>query len=460
VTAPRSLTTDEQSAVDEARLTARPPTGERLAAADHQPGIWRDSRIWIMAAYGLVAGLPLPLSTFTLRYWLSESGATLAVIGLTANIGLAYSLKFLWSPVFDQVSPPGPARLLGQRRGWLAIIQPALALASGLLALTNPASSPVTSIAAAALVAFLSASQDIGIDAWRIETFPQRMQGEALAAYVWGYRVALLIAMSGVIKLSGLIGWHGALLGIAALLLLGPIVTLLAPEPGVDSRRVGDERPRKDETAALRAKHAIIDPLVDFLTRPGAVMILVFIALFKLGEAIAGIMTAPFYRAMGFDRDAFFWIGWFSLGATLAGITAGGWLVARIGVGRALLWTGSAQTVAMIMYEVLAHSPGQLPVLYLTVATEAFAQGMADAAFLTYLSSLCSRAFTATHYALLSSVPALAIHTVGGFSGVLASAVGWDAFYAICIFAALPAMGLMVIMLRRYPPEAPVTSGV
>ena len=139
--------------------------------------------------------------------------------------------------------------------------------------------------------------------------------------------------------------------------------------------------------------------------------------------------------------------------ATLAGITCGGWLVARIGVGRALLWTGLAQTVAMAMYEVLAHAPGQIPILYATVATEAFAQGMADAAFLTYLSGLCSRAFTATHYALLSSIPALAIHTIGGFSGVLAGAAGWIVFYAICTVAALPAMGLMVVLLRRYPPE-------
>jgi PAT family beta-lactamase induction signal transducer AmpG len=407
-----------------------------------------DRRLWLMAAYGFVAGLPLPLSTFTLRYWLSESGATLSVIGLTANIGLAYSLKFLWSPVFDQISPPGLTRRLGRRRGWLAAIQPALAIAAAMLALTNPAASPATSIAAAALVAFLSASQDIAIDAWRIETFPQRQQGEALAAYVWGYRFAMLAATTGVIWASGLIGWHAALLGIALLLVLGPVVTLIAPEPGTDDAT----KAAGGETLASRARHAVIEPLRSFLTRPGAVMILAFVALFKLGEAMGGIMTAPFYRGLGFSRDAIAGSGPFSLAATLVGITLGGLLVARIGVGRALLWTGSAQTVAMVMYEVLAHAPGQVPVLYLTVATEAFAQGMADAAFLTYLSGLCSRAFTATHYALLSSIPALAIHTIGGFSGVLAGRVGWVAFYAVCTLAALPAMGLMVVLLRRYPP--------
>ena len=416
--------------------------------SDAPPSVWRDRRLWVMTAYGFVSGLPLPLSTFTLRYWLSESGATLSVIGLTANIGLAYSLKFLWSPIFDQLAPPGPARRMGQRRGWLAAIQPLLALAAAMLALTDPTRAPVAAIGAAALVAFLSASQDIAIDAWRIETFPQRLQGTALAVYVWGYRFAMLTATTGVIWASGLIGWHSALLGIAALLgLIGPGVTLLAGEAEAAAIK------RKPIPLLARARHAILDPRSDFLTRPGAFLILAFVALFKLGEAMGGIMTAPFYRSLGFSRDAIAASGPFSLVATLCGITFGGWLVSRIGVGRALLWTGSAQTVAMVMYEVLAHSPGALPVLYGTVSTEAFAQGMADAAFLTFLSGLCSRAFTATHYALLSSVPMLAIHTIGGFSGKIAAETGWDAFYGICIFTALPAMGLMVLLLRRYPPN-------
>jgi MFS transporter, PAT family, beta-lactamase induction signal transducer AmpG len=418
--------------------------------------VWSDRRIWMMAAYGFVSGLPLPLSTFTLRYWLADSGTALSIIGFTAYIGLAYSLKFLWSPVLDHVAPPWAMRRLGQRRGWLATIQPALVFAAVVLALTRPTATPAASIAAAALVAFLSASQDIAIDAWRIETFSQRQQGEALAAYVWGYRFAMLAATTGVIWASGPVGWHGALLGIAMLLLLGPVVTLLAREPAREANRPGQNGTAQGATLGQRARHAVLDPLVDFLTRPGAVLILAFVALFKLGEAMGGIMTAPFYRSLGFTRDAIAGSGPFSLVATLAGITLGGVLVARIGVGRALLWTGSVQTVAMVMYEVLAHAPGQVPVLWSTVATEAFAQGMADAAFLTYLSGLCSRAFTATHYALLSSIPALAIHTIGGFSGVLAGQVGWVAFYAVCTFAALPAMGLMIVLLRLYPPE-PVT---
>jgi PAT family beta-lactamase induction signal transducer AmpG len=416
--------------------TASPAAGRSLA----------DRRLWLMAAYGFVAGLPLPLSGFTFRLWLSEGGVSLAVIGLTANIGLAYSLKFLWAPLLDQVSPPGRLRHLGRRRGWLAIIQPCLAMAAVALALSNPAGAPLAALAVAALVAFLSASQDIVVDAWRIEVFPARLQGAAMAAYVWGYRVALLIATTGVIAAVSRIGWHVALLGVAALIALGLLVTLLAPEPEAAPRQL-----TRDSGGRLR--QAVVDPLLEFLSRPGALSILAFVALFKLGEAMAGIMTAPFYRALDFSRDAIAATGPFSLVATLAGITFGGWLVARIGVGRALLWTGWVQTLAMAMYVALAYSAGAHQMLYGTVTAEAFAQGMADAAFITYLSGLCSRAFTATHYALLSSLAAIAVHTIGGFSGVLAAWLGWKMFYTLCMFAALPAMGLMVRLLRRFPPS-------
>jgi len=411
-----------------------------------------DRRIWIMAAYGVVAGLPLPLSGFTFRLWLSEGGVSLALIGLTANIGLAYSLKFLWAPVLDQTSPPGPFRRFGLRRGWLLVIQPALVLSAALLALSDPANAPAAAIAAAALVAFLSASQDIVVDAWRIEVFPARMQGAAMAAYVWGYRAALLISGAGAIKSADLVGWHAALLGVALLLAAGPIISLIAPEPLME--RAAGPSGVAPSRLIERIRHAIIEPLREFLSRPGAFTILAFIALFKLDEAMAGVMTAPFYRSLGFDRNAIAVANFLpSLAAVLAGTAIGGWLVARLGVGRALLVTGCIQTAAMSMYVVLAYSAGEVHVLYATVFIEAFAGGLADAAFITYLSGLCSVAFTATQYALLSSVAAIALRTVGGLTGFLAEAVGWKMFYTICMLAALPSMLLMLRLLRRYPPS-------
>ncbi len=391
-----------------------------------------------MAAYGFVSGLPLPLSGFTFRLWLSDSGATLAIAGLTAWIGLAYSLKFLWAPLLDRPPPLRVLQRFGRRRGWLLLVQPILGLAALLLALSDPAAAPLAAFAAAACVAVLSATQDIAIDAWRIEIFPEQRQGVALAAYVWGYRVALLVSMSGVVAASASIGWHRALLLVSVPIFAGVLVTLAAG--------------REPATAAPPERgfsHAAIEPIRSFLRRPSSLLTLAFVALFKLGEAMAGIMTAPFYRHLTFGKAAIAATGPFSLAATLAGITLGGWLVARIGVGRALLWTGTAQTLAMAMYVVLSLTPGRQTVLYATVSTEAFAQGLADAAFLTFLSALCTRTFAATQYALLSSVPALAIHTIGGVSGVIAASLGWTWFYIVCMAGALPGMAIMLALLQR-----------
>lgn len=412
-------------------------------------GLLTDRRLWLMGLLGVASGLPLPLSGFTFRLWLAKGGVSLALIGLTANAGLAYSLKFLWAPVLDRLRAPGFGRL-GRRRGWLVPIQLALALAAFGLAAARPAVAPLAAIGIAALVAFLSASQDIVIDAWRIETFPPRAQGAALAAYVWGYRIALLIAGAGVIAGSARIGWHAALAAVAGLLALAPLVTLALPEPPAPAAR-----PRAQGLAA-----AVLVPLSDLLARPGALTILGFVMLFKLGEAMAGVMTAPFFAHLGFDRAAIAVAnGPLSLACAFAGTAAGGWLVARAGVGRALLATGWVQTLTMGMYLLLAVSAGKVHILAATVGVEAFAEGMADAAFLTYLSGLCAPGYAATQYALLSSLAAIGLRTVGGVSGFLAEALGWVPFYALTMFAALPAMALMLRLLRRYPPAERAVAG-
>ena len=416
--------------------------------------ILMDRRLWLMTAFGFASGLPLPLSGFTLRQWMSTDGVSLAAIGLTANIGLAYTLKFLWAPLMDHVAPPGPLWRFGRRRGWLLAVQPLLTAACVMLALSSPSRGPILAVTAAALVAFLSASQDILIDAWRIETFPARLQGTALAGYVWGYRAAMLISGSGAIVLSKPYGWHVSLLAMAALSGIGILVSLAAAEPVVRLVEAG--------ASSLRARFAdaVVAPLREFLSRPGAVPILSFVVLFRLGEAMAGTMLPPFYRALGFNRAAVALAnGPVSLVAVLAGAAAGGWLVARLGVGRALLITGTAQTLAMGMYVALAYSAGNHAVLIGTSVIESATEGLADAAFITYLSGLCDPAHTATQYALLSSVAAVALRTVGGLSGFLAAALGWKLFYSATAFAALPAMGVMVYLLRYYPPRTRQAAG-
>lgn len=416
------------------------------------PPFLQDRRLFTMAAFGYFAGLPLPLSGFTLTQWLAEGGISLAAIGLTANIGLAYTLKFLWSPLLDQRPP---LAFLGRRRGWLAVIQPLLGLAIAAMALSNPHVHPLPTFLIAALVAFLSASQDIAIDAWRIETFPPDSQGPALGAYVLGYRGAMLTSGAGVIASVGTLGWHGALLGIASLFAVAVLVTLfLAGEP------VQPEVPPPPPGLAARVAAAISDPLRDFLKRPGAWLVLSYVALFYLDEALAGKMLAPLYRSLGFDRNAVaLATGPISLTCTLLGFAMGGTLVGWLGMGRALIATGFTQMGFMSLYVVLTFNPGNIHLLYGVVAAEAFVQAMAMAAFIAYLSSLCSIQFTATQYALLSSIAALASHTVGGLSGFMAQALGWTLHYTVAMFSAAPSMVLMLVILRRFPPEDKKASG-
>ncbi len=397
-----------------------------------------------MVAFGFACGLPLPLAGgFTLRQWMAEGGISLASIGAAATIGLPYALKFLWAPALDRAPPPG-FRRFGRRRGWLLLIQPLLALAGAALAFSDPATAPLAVALIATALAVLSASQDAAVDAWRIETFPTRAQGTALAAYVWGYRVALLASGAWALRLASLTDWRFALLAAAALMGAGALVTLAAREPRV-------ERPAEAGGGfAAQLRGAVVEPLRDFLSRPHAGTVLAFVALFKLGEVLSHGMDAPFYRAMGFDRvQVSVATGEPALAATLLGAAAGGWLVARLGVGRALVLAGFGQAATQFLYFALAVSQGDSRVLLAKVVTESFVESAATACFLAYLSGLCSTRFTATQYALLSSVAALGLRTVGGFSGVLAEAMGWVPFYAMTVFASLPAMLIMVRLLRR-----------
>jgi MFS transporter, PAT family, beta-lactamase induction signal transducer AmpG len=396
-----------------------------------------------MAGLGFASGLPIMLTITTLRQYLVELGTPVAVIGLTANIGLAYTFKFLWSPLLDHAAPPFGLARFGRRRGWMLATQPVLVLA--IIALSVSASA-WQAMAAGAAIALASATQDIAVDAWRIESFEPDDQGMATAIYVWGYRIAMLIASGGVLGMAGRIGWTAALGGMALLAACAPLVALAAREPALPPHR-------HVVSGGLleRARAAVVEPLQEFLARPGGALVLVFVLLFNLGESTAGIMLTPLYRYLGFSRDIVAGTSLFSLGGTLAGIALGGVVVAKIGLRKALVATGFAQTFAMSFYVWLAGHPGRVDILYATVLTEALVQGVATASFLAYLSSLCAAEFTATQYALLTSLAVVAAHTLGGFSGYAVDALGFQGFYTLAMGAAFPAMAVMLILLRRFP---------
>ena len=411
---------------------------------------WRDRRYLVLLALGFASGIPLPLTAATLRRWLSEQGLSVELIGLTASLGLAYTLKFLWAPALDQIAPPF-FRALGRRRGWLACIQPALILSIVALGLTTPGPTGyAATFALAALVAFLSASQDVVVDAYRIDLLEENEQGYGLALYVWGYRGALLASGAGALAVTELGGWALGYGICAALIGIGLLAVLAGPEPAAPPRPAAF-------SPGGRLRAAIIDPFIDFMQRRHWLAILLFVVLFKLGEALAGVMTQPFYAQLGFTRLELAAINnVFGLLAILAGALAGGWLIRRLGIARALVLTGFGQMLSNLMYVALALSGHDLPLLWAQVGIENFTDGMADAAFLAYLSSLTNRAFSATQYALLSSLAAFATRTLGGASGFLAAWLAWPGFFLMTTLAALPAMSIMLWLLRRLPPrEAP-----
>ena len=390
-----------------------------------------------MLPFGFASGLPLFLTNFTLQQWLSESHVSLRAIGATALIGLPYVLKFLWAPIFDRVRPGPLGRRLGRRRGWLAIVQPLLALSILLLGRSDPPHDLGRLAALATVVAFLSASQDILIDAWRIETYDRARQGEALAFYVWGYRIAILVSQSGAIWLAGPLGWSGAYGLMATLALLGLAPTLLAAAPP------------ESGTEAAGLREAVIAPFTDLLRRPGAPLLLGLVLLFQLGTSLADTMAAPFYRSLGFDRAAIVVASSIPmLAGGAVGVGLGGLLVRRWGAGRALLLTALVQMASLALYLVLARTGAARDVLIAKVTLEAAAEGMASAAFLAYLSGLCSAAYTATQYALLSSLAPLAWRSLAGVSGVLAASLGWTGYFTVAIAASLPAILILLALTR------------
>jgi PAT family beta-lactamase induction signal transducer AmpG len=393
-----------------------------------------------MLAFGFYSGLPLSLTIFTLQQWFTVSGVSIHAVSFTASLGLPYTLKFLWSPLFDR-----QVGRMGRRRFWLVVIQPCLIAATVALALSNPGVAPAVTAAAAFAVALSSASQDIVIDAWRIETFPQAEQGAALAAYVWGYRTAMLASGAGAMGLASVAGWHVALLTIAALMALSPLLTLTAPEPPASA--VAPQQ--RSFGAAIDA--AFMAPLMDLLRRPGALSILAVIILFRLGKVFADNTAASFYHAMGFSTGLVARANFLpNLTGVFLGAAFGAWLVARMGMFRATLLAGAIQALSLSLYIALFTIGGPV-MLFAKVGGEYFGNAAADTAFLTLVSALCAREFTATQYAVLSSLAAIPLHSLASGAGYLAEAMGWGWFYAATIAAGFPALLILLTLRGRLP---------
>lgn len=438
-------------------VPARRPAWWEAAAVYLRP------RLLAVLLLGFSSGLPAALIGSTLGIWLTEEGVARGTIGLFALVGVPYALKFLWAPFVDQLPLPWLGRRLGRRRAWGLLSQ--LALAGALLALgaCQPALHPGAVALCALLVGFCSATQDIVIDAWRVETLPPRQQGAGAAAVVFGYRLGMLASGAGALVLAAACGWFATYAAMAALCGVGMLTLLVVSEPGRGDAaapgpppgRGADPAMERRDRAAAWLRRVVAAPFLDLVSRPAWLPILGFVVLYKLGDALVAVMSGPFFVELGFDKvEIAQVVKVFGLGATIAGGFVGGVLVYRWGVLRSLLWCGVLQLGSILPFALLAAAGPQRWLLALTIGGESLAAGMATAAFVAFLSGQCRAAYTATQYALLSSLAMLARTVLSSSAGWVADTLGWTGFFLFAAASVVPGLLLLLLVLAASLPEA------
>ena len=402
-------------------------------------------RFLLLGALGFFSGLPLALTGATLTAWLADAHVERAAIGLFAAIATPYALKFLWSPLLDGIPLPYLTQRLGRRRSWLLLTQFFLLLAIAAMGFTQPAINPWLTGVAGVIVATLSATQDTVIDAYRVELLPVEEQGTGAAWATFGYRIGMLVSGAGALAGAQYFGWETTYLGMATLFAVAMALTLLAASPVRGPKTLVAEKNWRD---VLR--DYVVAPFRDFMTRPHWFAVLAFVILYKLGDAFMGTMFNPFLLDLGFSKiEIATVVKLYGLIATILGTLAGGWLVARLGMFRTLLLCGAFHMLTNLLLVLQARIGPDVHFLALSISLENFTGGMSTAAFIAYLSALCRLNYTATQYALLSSLAAFGRTWLSTPSGALAQAVGWQAFFTIASAMAVPGLLLLVWLERK-----------
>jgi PAT family beta-lactamase induction signal transducer AmpG len=394
-------------------------------------------RLGFMLPLGFASGLPLALTGGTLQAWLTEAGLDLTTIGLFAYVGLPYTLKFMWAPVMDRLVPPW----LGRRRGWMIVTQIGLAVALAAMALLGPSAGAQIFAGLALGVAFVSASQDIVFDAYRTDLLKADERGLGAATWVMGYRLAMITSGSVALILAARMSWAASYLCMAGLMLLGIVTILIAPEP--EMAHAGPHS----------MQEAVWGPLQEFLARPMAGALLALVVLYKVGDAFAGALTTSFLlRGMEFSSEDIGVIRALGIGATIVGAFIGGSLMPRMGLFKSLFVFGLLQAVSNLSFMWLAWVGKSHAVMAFAVGFENLTGGMGTAAFVALVMSLCDHRYTATQFALLSSVEALGRVFLGWPAAVMVGAMGWGPFFFVTFLTALP--GLWLLWHLRRPVEA------
>ena len=419
-----------------------------------------------MLFLGFSAGLPLYLVFFTLSYWLSKEGIELSTIGKVSWVTLFYGLKFTWAPLVDRLPIPIVTSSLGQRRSWMLVAQIGVIVGLFLLGSTNPQENFTLVVLFAILIAFSSATQDIAIDAWRIESAPDNQQGAMAGTYQLGYRLGLLLAGGGAFTLANFYGWNFSYMAMGLAMIIGVITTLVISEP---NRQIGEKTWKQEKAvknflsnssnmpANLRKIiawfiGAVICPFTEFFMRSGlfGLTILLFIASFKLSEIAMGVMAGPFYEAAGYTELQVGLVSkTFGIFVTIVGALLGGVLVMRYSITKVLVLAGVLIVTTNMVFAWLATQDPETMLLALVITADNLSGGIAGTAFIAYLSSLTNRLYTATQYALFTSVMVLPAKFLGGFSGQIAESIGWVNFFLYAGSLGIPAIFLALYVGTR-----------
>ena len=395
-----------------------------------------DKRIMAVLLMSFASGLPFNLSGsgFAFQAWLASEGVNLKAIGFYSLVGLPYIFKFLWAPLLDRYLPP----LLGRRRGWIVVFQACLAVAIGVMGFSSPTEAPYFLAAMALLVVFLSSSQDIVIDAYRVDTIPASERGMAAAAAAFGYRTASILASTVLVLIAAHTSWRVAFLVIAVIMAATMLTTFWAPEPltpGQPPKTLAD---------------AVWHPLKNLVSQKGAWGFLLLVLIYKAGDAFAlSLYSAFMIKGVGFSLDQLSIAGKANMTvSTVIGVTLGGWVYMRWGMFRSLLIFGIGQSLSNLLYTVLALSGKKVWLMALATTIDTGVGGMGQAAFVGFLMSLCSSSFSATQYALLSAMASIPRVTTGAIAGTLVSHIGWPKFFVVTCLTAVPGLILLVILRR------------
>ena len=420
--------------------------GARLAVWWQVAAVYRDKRVLAITFLGISSGFPLGILGDPLTAWLQESGLSKTSIGLFALAGLPYAFKFLWAPAFDRFRIPFVTAALGRRRGWIIVSQIALFICVLSLGFVDLPDDIFLAAIVTLGVALTSASQDIVIDAYRVEILEERQLGAGAATVVFGYRLGQVGAGAMGLIIASSYGWTVAFALMAAIAVIGILTVLLNPEPKSETS------PRIEETMLAGLKTSVVAPLADFFSRPGWLLILGVIVFYKLGDAVLSVMQTPFFLELEFTKPEIAGIKkGVGFAAMIAGGFIGGAMVAGLGILKSLFICGILQALSNLVFVYQALAGHDLTALTITVAAENIATGMGSTAFVAYLSSLCNQAYTATQYALLTSVMGGARTFLSASAGWFADQMDWVSFFVLTTLAALPGLLLIWLLMRRYP---------